>query len=216
MYLKYLDFDLEDLSINFDYENPDKNTGTVSYFYESENGSAYKNIDVDISYITDVDMKEVEKAKRILSNFEQVDRLYGLQLVNYAYHYGVLEDADYMNDAIFARYPKFKKIMEKYPEYQYVSGGGRGGGDAITRGRVIQAGMFKDGIMYGIKQLDHCEEQILFVDKDIKGTLKEKVENRLNEYFNNKVEVSVEIGENADDMTVIAARITKPFWGRGK
>lgn len=199
LYMKYLGYD--DLYLNFDIENPNKNKATIEYYYDTENGSEHVKIDVEISYLADVNMKEVEKAKKILSNFKEEDRLYGLQLVNLMYHYGEIEDADYMKDAIFARYSNFKKIMEKNPEYQYVSNGGRGGGDLITRHRVIQAGMFKDGIMYGIKQLDHYEDRILFVDKDSIGTLKEKVEARLNEYFNNKVEIEVEIENNytADD-----------------
>ncbi len=201
LYLKYLGYDATDLYLNFDIENPNKNKATIDYYYDTENGTEHMEIDVEISYLTDVNMKEVEKAKKILSNFKKEDRLYGLQLVNLTYHYGNLEEADYKKDAIFARYSNFKKIMEQYPEYQYVSNGGRGGGDPITRHRVIQAGMFKDGVMYGIKQLDHYEERILFVDKDSTGNLKEKVETRLNEYFNNKVEIEVEIenGYTADD-----------------
>lgn len=197
LYLKYLGYDTTDLYLNFDIENPNKNKATIDYYYDTENGSEKIELDVEISYLTDVNMKEVEKAKKILSNFKEEDRLYGLQLVNLMYHYGKMEDADYRKDTIFARYSDFKKIMEKNPEYQYVSNGGRGGGDPIKRHRVIQAGMFKDGIMYGIKQLDHYEQQILFVDKDSDGTLREKVEARLNEYFNNKVDIEVEI-ENDD------------------
>lgn len=201
LYLKYLGYDTTDLYLNFDIENPNKNKATIDYYYDTENGTEHMKIDVEISYLTDENMKEVEKSKKILSNFEEADRLYGLQLVNLMYHYGEIEEADYRKDTIFARYPNFKKIMEKNPEYEYVSNGGRGGGDPIMRHRVVQAGMFKDGIMYGIKQLDHYEERILFVNKDSSGNLKEKLETRLNEYFNNKVEIEVEIenGYTADD-----------------
>lgn len=199
LYLKYLGYDATELFFNFDGE--DFNKATMYHYYDTENGSQTIREDVEIYYLTDVNMKEVEKAKKILSNFKEEDRLYGLQLVNLMYHYGKIEEADYKKDTIFARYSSFKKIMEQYPEYQYVSNGGRGGGDPITRHRVIQAGMFKDGVMYGIKQLDHYEERILFVSKDSSGNLKEKVETRLNEYFNNKVEIEVEIenGYTADD-----------------
>lgn len=85
--------------------------------------------------------------------------------------------------------------MEDYPEYKFVSNGGRGGEDDLVRERYIQAGMFKDGIMYGIKQVIHHENQILFVDKNASGNINEKIESRLNKYFNNKVDVSVEIDD---------------------
>lgn len=190
LYLKYLGYDAR---LDFDFDNPDKNKAVFRQEFISEYGTDYFEVYINISYLTNVDSKELKKSKQILAKFEEDDRLYGLQLVNLMYHYGKMEDADYRKDTIFARYPKFKKIMEKNPEYQYVSSGGRGGGDNLTRQRVIQAGMFKDDIMYGVKQLDHYEEQILFVDKDSKGNLKEKVESRLNEYFNNKVDIKVEI-----------------------
>lgn len=138
-------------------------------------------------------MKEVKNAKSILNNFKNDNKLYDLRLINLNYHYGLLEEDDYLNDGILARYPNFKKIIEKNLEYEYESFGGRGGGDPLTRGRYVQTGVFKDGIMYGIKQLEHVEEQIIFVSKDESGSLKEKVEAKLNEYFNNSIKVQVDV-----------------------
>lgn len=192
-YLKYLGYDTNDLFLEVN-ENDYKNA-VFSYDYESTEGTKTLSVNVEVSYLKDVDTKEIEKAKKVLAGFEDSDRLYGLQLINLIYHYGAIEDADYNKETIFARYQDFKKTMEEYPEYKFISNGGRGGGDSLVRERYIQAGMFKDGIMYGIKQVIHHENQILFVDKDSTGNIKEKIEARLNEYFNNKVDVNIEIDD---------------------
>ena len=193
-YLKYLGYDTTDIMLEFN-ENDYKNAVLSYFFDDSDAGTTSISINVEVSYLKDADTKEIEKAKKVLAGFEDSDRLYGLQLINLIYHYGAIEDADYNKETIFGRYQDFKKTMEEYPEYKFISNGGRGGGDTLVRERYIQAGMFKDGIMYGIKQVIHHENQILFVDKDSTGNIKEKIEARLNEYFNNKVDVNIEIDD---------------------
>lgn len=194
LYLKHLGFEDNDFYLIFN--DDDFNKATIYYNYDNTDNENYHdtyNQDIEISYLTNVNMKEVKNAKSILNNFKNDNKLYDLRLINLNYHYGLLEEDDYLNESILARYPNFKKIIEKNPEYEYESFGGRGGGDPLTRARYVQTGVFKDGIMYGVKQLEHVEEQIIFVSKDESGSLKEKVEAKLNEYFNNSIKVQVDV-----------------------
>jgi len=171
-------------------EKLDKNKATIRYQDKEYNSVSY---DVEIEYLTDVNQDELKKVKDIVESFKQEDYLYGLQLINLLYHYGSMYDATNTTEGILARYQSFKEVMELNPEYEYIVNGTRGGGPMAEMGRNLQVGVFKDGIMYGYKFANHMEHQILFVDKNASGTLEEKAEAKLNEYFNNTAEIDVQL-----------------------
>lgn len=187
IYFKHLGF--EDNPIYFNYNNPQKDKGFIN-----ENGIEYE---INISYLDNYDQKEFKKANNIFNGFDKKEDIYGLNLINLVYHYGDIFDLNYKDDNLLARYPKFKKVIEKYYDYDFVSNAGRGGGSPIFNERYVQIGVFKDNILYGALQRIQRENIILLVDKDAEGTIDQKAKRRLEEYFNNKVKIEI-ILDNED------------------
>ena len=198
-YLKQAKYDTIDLFVLFDnYASEfNKNEGIFTYLEQTEDGEDIQ-YPVEIKYLENFNQKTYNSASKLLKSFGEGERLYDLGLINMIYHYGEMFDEDFFDDHILYRFSKFKKIMERNPEYQFVLNGGRGGCGIPTCERVIQVGVFKDNVLYEVKQIVYKEDHVLLVDKNQNGTIEEKIRSRLNKYFKNKVFIEISTEENED------------------
>ena len=121
--------------------------------------------------------------------------MFGLNVINSVYHYGLTNDDAYLNDALIARYGNVKDIFESEKEYKFVNYNLGGGGAPYYATFINSIGVMKDGILYDTKEILFKEYSIVYVDKNETGTVFEKAERRLKDNFKNEIEVQVDGSE---------------------
>lgn len=188
-YLTAIGYSVEDYNyyITVDNENPNKNN--VKFFHLYDESVSY---DVTVSYLENPEQKEIKKASQTAKKLEDEYSLFGLTIMNSIYHYGVLGKSAYTNDTIFRRFSEFKNVIETTKGYRFVPNIVAAGGAPYYSRHYIQVGIFKDDVMYATKKVTLKEYTIMYVDKDEEGTIFERAERRINEYFNNTAEVVVD------------------------
>ena len=193
MYLSSLNLNLKwenEYDIGFDYENPDKTQATFYYFDIGEDYDNSEACDVTISYIAPNNKQEFDNATNALKKFKENYTVLGMPLFNSIYHNGSVFSLN-NTDLLISRYPEIKEIMELNQQYKYEMIINGGGGSPYDASFSSPLGIFKDGILYNLKDISLNEHYVIYVDKDLEGTIFEKAENRLKEYFNNKINISV-------------------------
>lgn len=195
-YLKENDYNLEDVSI-IDMETSNKATIGVSY---TDNGSTLQlTKEVNIKYLDNYDKDTFNKAFDIIKSFDDNYYLQGMNSINNLYHYGNISNNDYKTSTILARFSKLKEILEINSEFDFEILLGRGGGTPFGESRYAVISLYKDDVLYAYKEVILNVETIIYVDKNLSGTIYEKAEDRLNKYFNNKVNISFDMS-NVDTL----------------
>lgn len=169
-------------------------------WYNEENGfSSDSNVTKNIRFVyKDVNQSEYNKAKNILDSLKSSYSISGMNSINALYHYGELLDADYDNGGILGRFSELKNIIENNPEYTFEIIPGPGGGSPGMQSRNIYIGIYKDNYLYCFRTISLTDTKVLFVDKDLSGSPEEKALSRLRNYFNNKVNISIDSSKTED------------------
>lgn len=170
-----------------------KASKTLFEFGATDNeDDGYASYEVEVSYIAEYDENEYQKAAAVANKLEEVYSIFGLNIINSIYHYGLNSRSAYASENILPRYSDLKELIENNPEYKFIPSI-MGAGGAPYYGRYyLQVGLFKNDVMYAVQNVTFDEYSIMYVDKDETGTIFEKAEKRLKEYFNNKVDVVVD------------------------
>ncbi len=168
------------------YYNEDNNddnenvTITVSYTSSEPNNGVSKTIHI---VYDEIDETLKNNAKKIIDEIPNEISLKGLNAINYLYHYGEFIFGDSNIKKSGAIFPELKKIIEKHQEYEYEILGDRGGGTPYFMERNIYIGLFKEDVLYGIKEVVIDIDKMILVDKEETGTILSKAENRLKNYY---------------------------------
>lgn len=167
--------------------------------YDNEFGTGAGTVEktCNIKY-ADYDEKVLKEARKVTKKIKNDYVMYGFDTFNSFYHYGMIFDNDFYNPNLsLYRFPELKNILIDNPEFDYnvVTMGGGGTPTYVGLGGGIE--IYKDGILYANKEVNFGYNTVLPVDKDLPGTVFEKAENRLNEFFKGKVEVKLDV-ENAN------------------
>jgi len=176
--------------IGFNYENPNKTQATFYYFDRGDDYDNQISYDVIINYITPTNKSEFNTATNTLKKFKDSYSVLGMTLFNSIYHNGSVFSLN-NTELIISRYPEIKEIMELNPNYKYEMLINGGGGSPYDASFTSPLGIFKDGKLFNIKEISLNEHYVIYVDKDLEGTVFERAEKRLEEYFNNKINISV-------------------------
>ena len=194
VFLKSLGYKIEgnnNLYLINDFTFTDDIAVRISYSDETENTPLENPI--KIKFIKDSENYSEAKAK--LNAFESEYSMFGLNVINSVYHYGLTNDDAYLNDALIARYGNVKDIFESEKEYKFVNYNLGGGGAPYYATFINSIGVMKDGILYDTKEILFKEYNIVYVDKNETGTVFEKAERRLKDNFKNEIEVQVDGSE---------------------
>ena len=167
----------------------DKNNVKISYTDNISSISKSKN--VKLRYVTEYNQSIRNEVKQIEKEIKKEYNIYGLSMLNSLYHYGDIDANIYNNDLVLYRFDDLKRTIEKHDDYKIVPRLHGAGGTPLLTGNTGNLGIFKDGIMYGMKETNFGMNHIIYVSKDEDGTLFEKAEKLVKEYFKNEVEVSV-------------------------
>lgn len=167
--------------------------------YDNEFGSGAGEVKktCNIKY-AEYDEKVLKDALKVTKKIKNDYVMYGFDTFNSFYHYGMIFDNDFYNPNLsLYRFPELKNILTDNPEFDYnvVTMGGGGTPTYVGLGGGIE--IYKDGILYANKEVNFGYNTVLPVDKDLSGTVFEKAENRLNEFFKGKAEIKLDV-ENAN------------------
>lgn len=204
-YLKVAGYDINgfDISFNESAEENNFDKATFSYYKmvcEDDTCETHTvEVESQITYLESHNDSVYRKAQELLNGIGDKVTLSGLDLINTINHYGEISDSDYLEDKILSRFSKFKKVIEKNPEFQFVSTGGRGGCGADICSRHIQVGIAHNGILYATKEIFYEEIHILYVSDKTNDSIEEKTYNRLNSFFKNKVNLEIEVDEQDEN-----------------
>lgn len=192
IYLKNLGYEFDNNSSGYMIDGfLFDNEMSVRLSYTDENGeNTPMENPLKIKFIENKD--EYKPAKEKLKAFDEEYSMFGLNVINSVYHYGLTNEDAYLNDALIARYGNVKDIFENEKEYKFVNYFLGGGGAPYYATFSSAIGVMKDGILYDTKEIFFKEYNIVYVDKNETGTVFEKAERRLNEYFKNAVVVKVD------------------------
>lgn len=189
-YLKENNYDLDNITIS-DMETNDKATIRVSY--TDNNSDLQLTKEVRVKYLDNYDKDTFNKAFNIIKSLEDNYYLQGINSINNLYHYGSISNNDYKTSTILARFSKLKEIIERNPEFDFEILLGRGGGTPFGESRYASVSLYKDDVLYAYKEVILNVETVIYVDKALSGTIYDKAKDRLNKYFNNKVNVSFDM-----------------------
>ena len=165
----------------------------MNYEYEGEDGNnRYGQLEKACSInFVDSDKKVNKQMKELSKEIKVNYTLYSLNTFNSVYHYGPISSSIFKTTEIIYRHPLFKKTLMNNPEFDYeVIWDGFGGTSDFTGcgGKII---ISQDDVIYGAKPINYSLNHILYVDKDEDGTVFEKAEKRLKEYFKDKAVIDV-------------------------
>lgn len=173
-------FDSNKLSLTATYES------TSEYGYEVV-GTVLKTCKVEINEIDENVLKSVSK---VVKKFEANNVIYSLTSFNSVYHYGkIFENNTIDSEMILYKFPEFKQSLMDNPEYDYEIAWFGGGGTPIETGCGGYVIAYKDGVPYGLRYVNFSIDNRLYVDKSLDGTSIEKAYDRLNKFFNGKVDI---------------------------
>lgn len=141
--------------------------------------------------INEVDEKILKDASKVVKKLEGNNVIYSLNSFNSVYHYGsIFQNNRLDSEMILYKFPKFKQSLMENPEFDYEIAWNGGGGSPMASGCQGYVIAYKDGIPYGLKLVNFTIDNRLYVDKDLEGTVVERAYNRLNEFFNGKVDIT--------------------------
>lgn len=189
-YLKYNGYNTDVVGMSTPTFSGDKINISVDCFNEQGEKQFLKK-EVTVEFLEEYDEKTFEKAKKILKSFKEEYNLDGMNSINSLYHNGTLDSVE--DRRILTIFPEIKEILELNPEFDYEISQHRGGGSPYGRQRYIAIGIYQNDVLYAYREISIVSEHFIYVDKDLPGTIFEKAEDRLNEYFNNSVKIKFDI-----------------------
>lgn len=175
-----------------DYEN-NQLTVHASYEYETEDGTKNGEMNKVCSIqFESVNEQQINKALKITNNIEHKYKIYGLNSFNSVYHYGHLFEDAFNDKLTLYRFPEFKKVIMKNPEYDYQIAWEGAGGTPNMNGSGGYVTLYKNGVAYAMKHVDFEIYNEFYVDLNAPGTATQKAEARLKEYFGDNVFVEID------------------------
>lgn len=136
--------------------------------------------------------QQINKAIKVTSAFQENYQIKGLNSFNSVYHYGHLFEDAFNDKLMLYRFPEFKKVIMKNPEYDYQIAWEGAGGTPYMNGSGGYITLYKNGVAYAMKHVGFGIYNEFYVDKNAPGTPLEKAEARLKEYFGEKVLVEID------------------------
>ena len=184
---------------SYDYENFDnvfkdgKFTVKSSYEYDKDDGNLGFGEYTKTCYVDVVDGDNTanKQIKDVVNDMKGNYQLYSLNTFNSVYHYGTIDNDLFNSSIVTYRHPQFKKVQLENPEFDFDVNWNGAGGTPYVNGCDGNVMISQDDVVYAVKHVQFGLDHTLYVDKDLEGTLFEKAETRLKEYFKNDVEVDV-------------------------
>ena len=188
---------------SFDYKNMYDNGEfkvRFNYEYEVDGSTRYGEVkkSCKVNFV-DGNKKDHKQAEKIAEDVKMDYKLYSLNTFNSVYHYGPVSDIVFNTTEVMFRHPLFKKVVMENEEFDFeIIWNGFGATMDLT-GCGGNAIVTKDGVAYAVKGVNYTLDHVFYVDKDEEGTIFEKAEKRLKEYFKDKVEIEVKVVEIDQD-----------------
>ena len=183
-----------DISIDYDSNTNTNNYNLINlsihYLSEENEGLSY-TIKTKVKYLEEVDSEILSKAQELS---EKIDVLYehsDMSVFNSIYHYGTYSDIIHKNSLALYQYPKLKEILEQNKEFEFKSFSESGGDTPVVGIAEGFISIIKDGVIYSTAFTEYVTNQVMYVDKDLEGTPIEKLINRVDDYFNGKIEYEI-------------------------
>ncbi len=139
----------------------------------------------------EVDKNILNKANKVRKQFKYNYMLYGLNALNSLYHYGGV-DVNLKNPSVLLyRFPELKQVMMDNSEFEYQITYDGAGGTEYLFGCGGPMNIVYNGIMYATNYSLFEFNHFLPVDKDAEGTVYEKAQKRIDEFFKDRVNATV-------------------------
>ncbi len=161
------------------------NDGYLSYAPVRYDGYYVEVLKVKIDF-ANVDESIKNEVDEIINSFEDIYTISHLHMINMNYHYGSLpfegvNDLE-LNEILF-RYSDIKKIIENNKDFNFRVMSNGGYGDEFETTIYATIAVYKDNILYATRIIKLKELKVIYVDKNEEGTLLEKTNEVLNNYF---------------------------------
>lgn len=184
----YLNVNKVEYSNNFTFDFSGLNKLLITY--GDDEGA--NSVSFEVIWSNDTNSNIRNEALNLSKKINEDYSVHGMSIVNTNYHYQEsTASVDYKNNIILYKYPELKKFIETNPQWEFTSVQLNIGGTPFHSFGEAYIGLIKDGMVYAIKQIKLSDYNIIYVDKDEEGTIKEKAIRKLYNYFNGKLEVSV-------------------------
>lgn len=141
-----------------------------------------------INYIGEDNQTKINEAKEYISKLKNEYRLMDLLYINQLVNYDITEESSILNNVYALKmYPELKKIVETYPEVNFMVGFNGAGAGPLSSGN--SGGLFVgiDGIFYGTIETTFLTDHIIVIPNSIEDTNDsniEAAENRILNYVN--------------------------------
>lgn len=199
--------DYQDATGMYNLDNIDLDNLTLVNYYDTI--SEYGNTSLERVErtckvnVVETDNNLVKSANKILKKVDGSHAIYSLNSFNSVYHYGpIFQNNRIASDMILYKFPEFKNALMDNPEFEYEIAWEGGGGTPTETGCSGYVLAYKDGIPYGMKSVNFTIDNRLYVDEALEGTPLEKAEARLEEFFNNTVDVEFDTSVYEEDYEV--------------
>lgn len=191
----------------YNLENIDLDNLTLVNYYDTISEYGYPTL-VRVERTCKVNVVEtdnslVKNANKIMKKLDGSHAIYSLNSFNSVYHYGpIFQNNRIASDMILYKFPDFKEALMDNPEFEYEIAWEGGGGTPTETGCSGYVLAYKDGIPYGMKNVNFTIDNRLYVDESLEGTPLEKAEARLEEFFNNSLDIEFDTSVYETDYEV--------------
>ncbi len=199
--------DYQDSTGMYNLDNIDLDNLTLVNYYDTISEYGYSTLE-SVERTCKVNVVEtndnlVKDANKVLKKLDASHAIYSLNSFNSVYHYGpIFQNNRIDSDMILYKFPEFKEALMDNPEFEYEIAWEGGGGTPIETGCSGYVIAYKDGIPYGMRSVNFTIDNRLYVDEALEGTPLEKAEARLEEFFNNTVDVEFDTSVYETDYEV--------------
>ena len=197
----------QDANGMYNLENIDLDNLTLVNYYDTISEYGYPTL-VRVERTCKVNVVEtdnslVKSANKIMKKLDGSHAIYSLNSFNSVYHYGpIFQNNRIASDMILYKFPDFKEALMDNPEFEYEIAWEGGGGTPTETGCSGYVLAYKDGIPYGMKNVNFTIDNRLYVDESLEGTPLEKAEARLEEFFNNSLDIEFDTSVYETDYEV--------------
>lgn len=189
-------------TVDLDFNNFDPENVKLASGYYNENNFEYVEKTCRIEYVN-YDEKTLKEARNVVKKFSSNNAIYSLTSFNSIYHYGSIFENDKLDsEKILYKFPEFKKSLLDNPQFSYEIAWQGGGGTPIESGCSGFVFAYKDDIPYAMKSVGFTIDNRLYVDKDAQGTLIERATARLNEFFNNSIDIEFNLNVYDENLEI--------------
>lgn len=194
LYLNYQNIPYDN---KYYFEFSDKNNLTITYCNWEEDDcdlpQSNTTYNYKVNWLTTYDKTLKTEAASVAKSLNDNYSIHGMALIKSNYHYNNIETSpNYKNNIMLYRYKELKKDIEENKGWDFISHQYNEGGTPYMSWLQGYVGVIKNGIIYDIKQIKLNNYNLLYVDKNETGTVKEKALKKLNEYFNNEYSITID------------------------